>query len=428
MNNNGNPQNRPPSQGGRRPAPRPVNQGGAPRQPSAQRPATAQSGYRRAPETQRTSSKGGAQSRPPINYGRQRKRGVSDDFLKLMIIILSVLLVFLVTTFIILKSSDSDAGEGTVEPPTETTAPSESAGATEPNESAPSSPDTSLKEWRTFPENPRSLIPVSDNSTVTLSSSKIYSGNIIMVDRSTGKAVCEYGADTKIFPASMTKLMTVIVACELIEDMNDTFTFTNELLYTIESGATQAYFIAGNPVPMKDLIYGVILPSGADACLGLAVSLAGSEESFVDLMNQKAAELGCTGTHFMNVSGLHHEEHYSTVRDIATIMAYAMENPFLRKVISARSYKTIAPVDRADGTLYCNWLSGSSAYSSANATMFGAKSGYTEKAGRCLASISRTADGKEYIIVSAGAFSNDQKMGSEQSFADVKYLCDTYVK
>ena len=249
-----------------------------------------------------------------------------------------------------------------------------------------------------------------------------------MMEVSSGRSVCEYGADTRIYPASMTKLMTVIVACDLIEDMNDTFVFTTELLYSIESGATQAYFKAGNPVPMVDLIYGAILPSGADACLGLAISLAGTEEEFVSLMNKKALELGCYGTHFMNVSGLHHEEHYSTVRDMAAIMAYAMENPFLRKVISARSYTTVAPVDRADGTLYCNWQSGAAADVSSEATMFGAKSGYTDKAGRCLASISKTPDGKEYIIVSAGAFANDQKLGAEQSFADVRYLCDNYIK
>ena len=341
----------------------------------------------------------------------------------LCILVLSVLLAALMITFFILKASSCSGEGGESE---STPDPSVEAGINDPPQST--EPPASLKEWQSSPEDPKAFKPVSDESTITLSSSKIYSNNIIMMEVSSGRSVCEYGADTRIYPASMTKLMTVIVACDLIEDMNDTFVFTTELLYSIESGATQAYFKAGNPVPMVDLIYGAILPSGADACLGLAISLAGTEEEFVSLMNKKALELGCYGTHFMNVSGLHHEEHYSTVRDMAAIMAYAMENPFLRKVISARSYTTVAPVDRADGTLYCNWQSGAAADASSEATMFGAKSGYTDKAGRCLASISKTPDGKEYIIVSAGAFANDQTLGAEQSFADVRYLCDNYIK
>lgn len=421
----GTPQKRPAPAGQRRPAPRPTGNAAPSRNP---KPSTTPrpSGYRRAPEEPNRrppQNRPAARPAPQINYTRPRRNRPSDDFLMLCILVLSVLLAALMITFFILKASSCSGEGGESE---STPDPSVEAGINAPPQST--EPPASLKEWQISPEDPKAFKPVSDESTITLSSSKIYSNNIIMMEVSSGRSVCEYGADTRIYPASMTKLMTVIVACDLIEDMNDTFVFTTELLYSIESGATQAYFKAGNPVPMVDLIYGAILPSGADACLGLAISLAGTEEEFVSLMNKKALELGCYSTHFMNVSGLHHEEHYSTVRDMAAIMAYAMENPFLRKVISARSYTTVAPVDRADGTLYCNWQSGAAADASSEATMFGAKSGYTDKAGRCLASISKTPDGKEYIIVSAGAFANDQKLGAEQSFADVRYLCDNYIK
>lgn len=419
-------QKRPPATGQRRPAPRPVGNAAPARNPNPAR-TPRPSGYRRAPEEPSRrppqNNRPAARPIPQINYTRPRRKRPSYDFLMLCIMILSVLLVALMITFFVLKASscqgDSEVSESTPDPSIE-------AGVTDPPVNT--DPPASLKEWIFSPADPKAFKPVTDASTISLSSTKIYSNNIIMVDLSSGRSVCEYEADTRIYPASMTKLMTVIVACDLIDDMNDTFVFTKDLLYSIEKGATQAYFKEGNPVPMIDLIYGTILPSGADACLGLAVSLAGSEEEFVKLMNKKAIELGCYGTHFMNASGLHHEEHYSTVRDIATIMSYAMENPFLRKVISAKSYTTVAPVDRSDSTFYCNWQSGSAADSSKNATMFGAKSGYTEKAGRCLASISKTPDGKEYIVVSAGAFANDQKLGAEQSFADVRYLCDNYIK
>jgi D-alanyl-D-alanine carboxypeptidase (penicillin-binding protein 5/6) len=321
-------------------------------------------------------------------------------------VILAVILVALIVTFIIIKNTDRTDND-----PSESTAdPSVQAGLNDPDENRP--------EWQPYIEDVSVFRPRSDSSTVTLSADEIASKHIIMVDAATGKVVCEYGSDARIYPASMTKLMTVIVACELIDDMNETFTFTKELLYTIEEGSSNAYFKADNPVPMVDLIYGAILPSGADACLGLANALAGSEEAFVKLMNEKAKELGCTGTNFTNAIGLHDDNHYSTARDIATIMAYATENPFLKKVITATSYKTVAPVDRVDGTLYSSWQAGTSA----KAKIFGAKAGYTPEAGCCLASISKTNDGREYIIVSAEA---DAKA---KTFSDASTLCDKYIK
>ena len=347
-------------------------------------------------------------------YPRNRRGGLSNQALAIILAILSVVLVSLIITLVSVKGG-CDAGKDNS--PSETTPPSVDAGVTDPNASRP--------EWQPLIENTAAFRPVSNSSSVKLAANSIYSNNAIMVDRATGQVLCEYGADTRIYPASMTKIMTVLVACDLIEDMNDTFTFTRELLYTIESGATNAYFIPDNPVPMVDLIYGAIIPSGADACLGLANALAGSEAEFVELMNKKASELGCTGTHFTNSIGLHNENHYSTVRDIATILNYAMENPFLRRVITASSYKTVAPVDRADGTLYSNWQNN---YNMSKATMIGAKSGYTPEAGRCLASVSKTIDGHEYVIVTAGAFFKNEISATNQSFADVEYLCNTYIK
>ena len=403
MNNNqGNPQRRPSAPAGQRPQgqrpmpqqSRPVNRGTAPQQ-------------RPAPQNRPTQQQ--PSRRPPVQSsyrGGSRRRGLSNEALALILVILAVILVALIVTFIIIKNADnldSDPVESTSDPSVE-------AGLNDPDEERP--------EWQPNIENASAFKPKTDSSTVTLAADEIDSKHAIMVDAATGKVVCEYGADARIYPASMTKLMTVIVACELIDDMNETFTFSKELLYTIEAGSSNAYFKAGNPVPMVDLIYGAILPSGADACLGLANALAGSEEAFVDLMNKKAKELGCTGTNFTNAIGLHNDNHYSTARDIATIMAYATENPFLKKVITATSYKTVAPVDRVDGTLYSSWQVGSST----KAKIFGAKSGYTPEAGCCLASISKTNDGREYIIVTAEA---DAKA---KTFSDASRLCDKYIK
>ena len=360
--------------------------------------------------------------RPPIQrpISRKYQRGPSNEALVLVLGVLSAIMVALIIILAVIKSgcntSDNGSAFDSSSPAPEST----------PSVEVDNDPSDPPKLWQPEISDPTAFVPVSDSSTVDLKSNQIYSNNVIMVDLSSGKVVCQYAADTKIYPASMTKIMTVAVACDLIEDMNDTFVFTKELLYTIEAGATNAYFLPGNPVPMIDLIYGAIIPSGADACIGLAHALAGSEEAFVKLMNEKAAELGCTGTNFTNPIGLHNENHYSTVRDIATIMSYALENPFLRKVLTSTSYKTVAPVDRADGTLYSSW--NSSALKSDKATMIGTKSGYTPEAGRCLSSVSKTPDGREYVIVSAGAFFREDISGTDQTFADVKYLCDNYIK
>lgn len=405
---------RPPrSTGGeRRPADaqvrRPVSSGG--NRPSG----TGQSGQRSTPPQRQTS-----RPLPPRGYASPRRRK-NDELLVYVAIALAVILVAFIVTYVILivDSPEGDAGtESTPEP-------SESAGIGDP----PDDPVT--PEWLLFPSDPKSTKPISDSSTVTLSSSELYSKNVIMVDTSTGKVVCEYGADTRIYPASMTKIMTAIVACELIEDMNDTFVLTNEIIHPLTlEGASMAHFKVNNPIPMIDLIYGAMLPSGADATAGLAIALAGSETEFVKLMNKKALDMGCYGTHFTNASGLHNEDHYSTVRDMAAIMAYARSNPFLKRVMSSLSYDTVAPLTSEDSkTIYCTWSASLASYKSDRATMFAAKTGYTPEAGNCLASISRGGDGKEYIIVSAGAFYSDEISGKNQVFADAKYLCDNYIK
>ena len=429
-----NPPKRPPSANNSRP---PQRSGARPTATAPRRPATAQpqtSGYRRGPETvSRASLDRRADGRTPARPGytvRGKRRGPSNDFLLLLFIVLSVLLVALIITFIILRST----GESPERPDESTPPPAQSSTEPPAESHGPSDPVSAvgnLPEWKVTVSDPKAFIPTTVPSTVTLDASRVYSSNIIMVELSQKNSVCELGADERIFPASMTKLMTAIVACELIDDMSDTFVLTNEILFPLyNAGASMAYFIAGNAIPMIDLIYGTLLPSGADATAGLAIALCGSEEEFVKKMNEKAIEMGCYGTHFMNASGLHHDEHYSTVRDMATIMSYALDIPLIRDVICSKYYETIAPVDKLDGTLYCTWSGPLKGNESKKTVMLGAKTGYTDEAGSCLASLSKTPDGKEYVVVSAGAFYSEStgKMGKEQSFADVKYLCDTYSK
>lgn len=403
-------------------------QGSAPNRPTP--PRQQPSGQRRPPmPNQNRPSQGQVRptperrpypSRPPMP---KRKRASAESLFTTFIVLL-VVLVALIITYIIIKAPDKPEADDNT--PTEST-PTEQVGGSAPIDD-PLVPQA--RSWVFSPTDPKAFIPVSDSSTVSLAANAIYSNNIIMLDAKTGKVICEYQPDTKIYPASMTKIMTAIVACDLIEDMNDTFVLTNKIVNPLyNDGASMAQFKIGVEIPMIDLIYGALLPSGADATAALAISLCGSEEEFVKKMNEKAAEIGCTKTNFVNASGLHDKNHYSTVRDIATIMTYAMNNSFLRIVMSAGSYTPKAALNDGYKNLKSTWYGLLGTFASDKATMFAAKTGYTPEAGNCLASISKTEDGREYIIISAGAYTTNSPItGKNQAFADVKKLCDTYIK
>ena len=130
-----------------------------------------------------------------------------------------------------------------------------------------------------------------------------------------------------MYPASMTKVMTVILALELMDDMKKTTVITQSDIDTVwETGASSANFEVGETVTYEDLLYGAILPSGADATRALANNLCGSQEAFVDKMNELAQKLNLKDTHFVNTTGIHDENHYTTVHDMALIVQYAIQN------------------------------------------------------------------------------------------------------
>ena len=217
------------------------------------------------------------------------------------------------------------------------------------------------------------------------------------------------GAESKIYPASMTKLMTVAVAAEYIDsadndvDWNDTFTFTDEVLSPLYAqGASMAGFQTGEKVCMTDLLYGAALPSGADATVGLAMATAGSEEKFVEWMNNKVEELGLVNTHFVNTSGLYDENHYSTVTDIALIMEYCLSIDMSRQVISVVEYTTKPTEQHPEGiSLTSTMFNKMYGTEVPNITIRGGKTGFTDEAGQCLASYAETDDGHRYIAVTS---------------------------
>ena len=191
-----------------------------------------------------------------------------------------------------------------------------------------------------------------------------------------------------MYPASMTKMMTLIVAAEHAENLDDTFEMTTAITDPLFlENASVAGFLNGEQVTLRDLMYGLILPSGADCAVALALYTAGSEAAFADMMNEKVAELGLKNTHFMNPTGLHDENQYSTCHEIALILEYALRDDFMRTVLSTYKYTTEKTPQHPDGiTLYSTMQSRMYGNEAPGMFILGGKTGYTTEAGTCLAS------------------------------------------
>lgn len=233
----------------------------------------------------------------------------------------------------------------------------------------------------------------------------IYSNEAILIDGETGAVLDEKNPDTQAFPASVTKMMTLLIACEELTDYDEVCPLPREIYDTLYyQDLSTAGYECNEPVTINDLLYGLMLRSGAECCLGLANRIAGSEAAFVELMNQKAAELGMTGTHFTNCTGLHDPNHYSTVRDMANLLRAALENDKYREVFSTTVYTSTPTVTHPGGlTIYSTFSQGLSSMDFEGGSFIGGKTGFTSEAGLCLATAA-TINGHEYIFVTFGAY------------------------
>lgn len=257
-------------------------------------------------------------------------------------------------------------------------------------------------------ENPRYSF-VSTPDTVTIYSEEVISTNAILIDESTDRIIAAKGADERIYPASMTKVLTVLVAAEQIreEDLDDTFTITLEITdYAYVNDCSAAGFLNGEEVTVRDLFYGTVLPSGGDAALGLAIYIAGSHEAFVDMMNVKLEELGIADSaHFTNCIGLYDENHYCTVYDMAVIMKAAMQNELCREFLSAHIYTTVPTEQHPEGITFSNWFLRRIEDKDTGGEVLYAKTGYITQARNCAVSYGIFAGGTPYICVTVGATS-----------------------
>ena len=233
------------------------------------------------------------------------------------------------------------------------------------------------------------------------------SRHALLMDARTGQVLARKRSGEEAAPASLTKMMTVLLATEALPDLDTPVTLPEDIFPALyKADASMAGFQPGETVTVRDLLYGAMLPSGAECCETLAREVSGSEEAFVARMNQKAAELGMTGTHFCNPTGLHDPEHVSTVRDMARLTEAALQNETFRKLFTTERYTVPATNCHPQGfTMHSTLLSQLDGTELHRGRILGGKTGYTGEAGLCLASLAEVK-GREYILVTAGAGGN----------------------
>lgn len=233
----------------------------------------------------------------------------------------------------------------------------------------------------------------------------LYSENVVLVDLSENSIVAQKGAFDKINPASMTKVLTVLVAAEHIKNLDDTFTMTLEITdYGYMHDCSSAGFEKDETITVRDLFYGTVLPSGADAAVGLATYVAGSQEAFVELMNQKLEELGLADTaHMTNCVGIYDENHYCTLYDMAMIMEAAIDNDLCREVLSAHIYTTSETEQHPEGIELSNWFLRRIEDKDSGGEVICGKTGYVVQSKNCAVSYDVDENGTGFVCVTAGA-------------------------
>ncbi|MBO4900204.1 MAG: D-alanyl-D-alanine carboxypeptidase [Lachnospiraceae bacterium] len=236
---------------------------------------------------------------------------------------------------------------------------------------------------------------------------EVMSEYAVLIDADDGTVVAAKDADIRIYPASMTKILTVLVAAEHVTDLDDLYMMDISITdYVYKHDCSAVGFSVGERVTVRDLMYGTILPSGADAALALAEYVAGSEELFVEMMNDKLEELGLNDTaHFTNCIGVYNDDHYCTLTDMAMIMKAATENDLARQIMNTRIYTTSSTEEHPEGIEISNWFIRRIEDKDVHGRVMCAKTGFVNESGCCAASYQVSNEGKHYICVTGNAWS-----------------------
>lgn len=219
----------------------------------------------------------------------------------------------------------------------------------------------------------------------------------VVMDAATGSILYEKNGSTKYYPASITKLMTALLVIERC-NLEDTVTFSATATTNLEAGAVSLNITKGDTLTVRQSLYALLLKSANEVANGLAEHVAGSNEAFARLMNEKAAALGCTSTNFVNPHGLNNSNHYTTARDMALIARAAFQNDTLRAIDTTLSYQFPATKKEKARTLTMGHKMMYSTDSRYYPGIIGGKTGYTSLAGNTLVTAAEK-DGVRLIVV-----------------------------
>lgn len=251
------------------------------------------------------------------------------------------------------------------------------------------------------------LLPVTAADAAFDLGKNLYSTNYIFLDADTGQVLSAKKQDEQISIASLTKMMTVLLAIENSSSLNQTVTITDEMIDGLyDEQASVAGYISGDTATLLDLCYAAAVPSAADAANALAIQIGGSFEKFYQMMNDKAAQLGMDHTVFKSAHGLDRDGQYSTVEDVSKLLRYALQNPTFKEIFSTKEYTTQATAYYPFGIPFASTIwAYADTYGYNLTNLSGGKTGYTLQAGRCIAYWA-TVNDMTIIAVTAGASTN----------------------
>lgn len=256
-------------------------------------------------------------------------------------------------------------------------------------------------------ETPNILPALSADRTLT--APNVYSPYLLLIRLEDGTALLEKESETAVYPASLTKIMTALAAIEALPDLEREFTLSESIFQEIwKANASTVGYQPEETVRAIDLLYGVMLPSGADASLGLAEGIDGSETALVERMNRRASQLGMDGTHFTNACGLQDKKHKTTLKDLSLLLREALKNETFRELFTSSRHSTPGTNLHPDGiTVRSTLFEKLSDPKVPDGEILGGKTGFTDEAGLCLASLAEI-NGKEYVLLTAGAPGNNK--------------------
>ena len=377
-----------------------------------------------------------------INSSKKQERviEIKPSFLVILFSTLALLIGLVVALFVVMNIENKDIDDSP-------------SGKKDPSKTLQTDklPSTPVSKTPLYPtkESRSSYKITTSESVVTLTDNSFITSEhtvLVKVDKDSLTSIVEKNADTKMYPASMTKVMTLLVACENLTDLDELLTIKKEHIdYVTLHKDSKTFFdkgdseLPGEKISVKDALYLCSYESDTIACLLLAEHIAGSEADFVELMNKKAESIGLTGTKFVNCTGLHDDNHYSTCKDMASIMAYAMDNELAKSIlfsIESYSFKSDKFYTTKDPTkkltyypYYPYWYEDANRFNKKNkletVTVVAGKTGWDE-GGMSLVSVAKGNNDELYINVIVGG--KDKKVSESTSTTEVIKIYNTYAK